>query len=65
MKALVFEPFSGASGDMIVGSLLDLGVKVSTIADAISAVKNHTIEPDLPIPATNEAILICIDNLKT
>ncbi len=27
------------------------------IKDAISAVKNHTIEPDLPIPATNEAIL--------
>lgn len=37
MKALVFEPFSGASGDMIVGSLLDLGVKESKIADAISA----------------------------
>jgi uncharacterized protein (TIGR00299 family) protein len=37
MKALVFEPFSGASGDMIIGSLLDLGVKESKIADAISA----------------------------
>jgi hypothetical protein len=37
MKALIFEPFSGASGDMIVGSLLDLGVKESKIADAISA----------------------------
>ncbi len=36
MKALVFEPFSGASGDMIIGSLLDLGVKESKIADAIS-----------------------------
>jgi len=36
MKALVFEPFSGASGDMILGSLLDLGVKESKIADAIS-----------------------------
>ncbi|MBN1763077.1 MAG: nickel pincer cofactor biosynthesis protein LarC [Methanomicrobia archaeon] len=37
MKALVFEPFSGASGDMIIGSLLDLGVQESKIADAISA----------------------------
>ena len=37
MKALVFEPFSGASGDMIIGSLLDLGVDVSKISDAISA----------------------------
>ncbi|MDI6811794.1 MAG: nickel pincer cofactor biosynthesis protein LarC [archaeon] len=36
MKALVFEPFSGASGDMIIGSLLDLGVKESKIADALS-----------------------------
>lgn len=37
MQALIFEPFSGASGDMIIGSLLDLGVKESKIADAISA----------------------------
>ena len=36
MKALVFEPFSGASGDMIIGSLLDMGVKESKIADVIS-----------------------------
>ena len=36
MKALVFEPFSGASGDMIIGSLLDLGADVSKISDAIS-----------------------------
>ncbi|MBE0516421.1 MAG: nickel pincer cofactor biosynthesis protein LarC [Methanophagales archaeon] len=36
MKALVFEPFSGASGDMIIGSLLDLGAKESKIADALS-----------------------------
>jgi xanthine dehydrogenase molybdopterin binding subunit len=35
------------------------------IKDAISAVLNHTIEPDLPVPATNEAILICIDQMKT
>jgi len=33
------------------------------IKDAISAVMNHTVEPDLPIPATNEAILICINKL--
>lgn len=36
MKALVFEPFSGASGDMIIGCLLELGVNESKIADAIS-----------------------------
>jgi uncharacterized protein (DUF111 family) len=37
MRAVVFEPFSGAAGDMILGSLLALGVKESKIADAISA----------------------------
>ncbi len=36
MKLLVFEPFSGASGDMIIGSLLDLGIDESKIKDAIS-----------------------------
>lgn len=36
MKAIVFEPFSGASGDMILGSLLDLGADESRIQDAIS-----------------------------
>jgi len=36
MKLLVFEPFSGASGDMIIGSLLDLGIDESKIEDAIS-----------------------------
>ncbi len=37
MKALVFEPFSGASGDMIIGSLLNLGADESKIKDVISA----------------------------
>lgn len=36
MKLLVFEPFSGASGDMIIGSLLDLGIEESKIEEAIS-----------------------------
>ena len=33
---MVFEPFSGASGDMILGSLVDLGVQESKIGDAIA-----------------------------
>ncbi len=37
MRAVVFEPFSGAAGDMILGSLLGLGVQESKITDAISA----------------------------
>jgi len=38
VRALVFEPFSGASGDMIIGSLLALGATESSIAAALAAV---------------------------
>lgn len=34
------------------------------IKDAISALADHKFEPELPIPATNENILLCIESLK-
>jgi xanthine dehydrogenase molybdopterin binding subunit len=34
------------------------------IKDAVSAVCDHRVEPDLPIPATNEAILLCLERMK-
>jgi xanthine dehydrogenase large subunit len=34
------------------------------IKDAVSAVCEHRVEPDLPIPATNEAILLCLERMK-
>ncbi len=34
------------------------------IKDAISAIHDHKKEPALPLPATNENILLCIENLK-
>jgi xanthine dehydrogenase molybdopterin binding subunit len=34
------------------------------IKDAISAITNHKKEPLLPVPATNENILLCIEDLK-
>lgn len=34
------------------------------IKDAISAVANHQIEPQFKLPATNEVILLSIENLK-
>ncbi|HEY6191895.1 MAG TPA: xanthine dehydrogenase molybdopterin binding subunit [Bacteroidota bacterium] len=34
------------------------------IKDAISAVANHEIEPEFSLPATNEAILLSLENLK-
>jgi len=33
------------------------------IKDAVSAVNDHTIEPDLPLPATNEAIIKAVEKI--
>jgi len=35
------------------------------IKDAISAVANHEVEPELAIPATHEAVVICIERMKS
>jgi len=35
MKAILFDPFSGASGDMIIGALIDMGASVSRVKEAI------------------------------
>ena len=37
MKALVFNPFSGAAGDMILGCALDLGADRKAIKELIEA----------------------------
>ena len=34
------------------------------IKDAVSAVANHSFEPRLGIPATNEAIILAVEELK-
>jgi uncharacterized protein (TIGR00299 family) protein len=38
MKALLFDPYSGASGDMILGSLLDLGADEREAQKAVESV---------------------------
>jgi pyridinium-3,5-bisthiocarboxylic acid mononucleotide nickel chelatase len=35
-RTAVFDPFSGASGDMILGALVDAGVPITSIQDAVS-----------------------------
>jgi xanthine dehydrogenase molybdopterin-binding subunit B len=35
------------------------------IKDAVSAVGDHTIEPEFSLPATNEVILLSVENLKS
>lgn len=34
------------------------------IKDAVSAVGNHTVEPDFSLPATNEVILLSVDKIR-
>ncbi|WP_135606755.1 nickel pincer cofactor biosynthesis protein LarC [Methanococcoides sp. NM1] len=43
MRSLVFEPFSGASGDMILGGLIGLGVDESELCEIIESVVDVTI----------------------
>jgi uncharacterized protein (TIGR00299 family) protein len=47
MKTLIFDPFSGAAGDMILGSLIDLGIDPGKVCTAIeSAVEvSVTVSP--------------------
>lgn len=37
MKTLIFDPFSGAAGDMIQGSLLDLGADAEKVRNAVES----------------------------
>ena len=40
MKSIIFEPFSGASGDMILGALIDLGASETFIRKHIESLAN-------------------------
>jgi pyridinium-3,5-bisthiocarboxylic acid mononucleotide nickel chelatase len=40
-KAIYFDCFSGASGDMILGALLDAGLPLSTLQDGIASLHLH------------------------
>lgn len=43
MKALLFDPLSGASGNMILGSLIDLGADVGKISAAVESAVDVTL----------------------
>ena len=34
------------------------------IKDALSAIRNHTVEPDFAIPATNEVIVMTAEKMR-
>ncbi|AEH61761.1 protein of unknown function DUF111 [Methanosalsum zhilinae DSM 4017] len=43
MKALIFDPFSGASGDMIVASLIDIGADASRTREIMESVADVSV----------------------
>lgn len=43
MKTLLFDPFSGASGEMILGSLIDLGADIEKIRRAVEPLAGATL----------------------
>ncbi|MEM0498394.1 MAG: nickel pincer cofactor biosynthesis protein LarC [Methanothrix sp.] len=38
MRALLFDPYCGASGDMILGALIDLGADIGSVRSAVESV---------------------------
>ncbi|MGP8336907.1 MAG: nickel pincer cofactor biosynthesis protein LarC [Methanosarcinaceae archaeon] len=43
MQSLFFDTFSGASGDMIIASLIDLGVDAFTVCEAMESAANVSV----------------------
>lgn len=46
MRSLIFDPFSGAAGDMILGSLIDLGADGSKICEIIESAVDVSVSVD-------------------
>jgi uncharacterized protein (TIGR00299 family) protein len=44
MKAILFDPFSGASGDMIIGALLDIGASPQKVREAMESAAHVGVE---------------------
>src|SRR3972149_1308406 len=62
MKAILFDPFSGASGDMIVAGLIDSGASVHRIKETMEQAASVEVE----ISKTNKkGISACQVNVST
>ncbi len=62
MKALIFDPFSGASGDMILGSLVDIGVEKLELIELMESVA----DVDVAINEVKKKGIKCVDvNIKS
>lgn len=57
MKSIVFDPFSGAAGDMILGSLISLGADINKIKSTIE----NIVEVEVQIRNTTKKGINAID----
>ncbi|TAN37205.1 MAG: DUF111 family protein, partial [Candidatus Methanoperedens sp.] len=44
MKAILFDPFSGASGDMMIACLIDLGADADKVREAMESAADVEVE---------------------
>ncbi len=56
MQALIFDPFSGASGDMIIASLVDLGADATAVREAMESAADVSVSVDRVIKRGIDAV---------
>ncbi|WP_406657860.1 nickel pincer cofactor biosynthesis protein LarC [Methanolobus sp. ZRKC2] len=61
MRSLIFEPFSGAAGDMILGSLIGLGVDGEKVCKVIESVVDVSVSVNKVDKRGIEAVDVRID----
>ncbi len=62
MKAILFDPFSGASGNMIIGALIDLGADARKVKEAMELAAHVDVEIS---KTTKKGISACYVNVST
>lgn len=62
MKAILFDPFSGASGDMVIGALLDLGADAGKVKGAMELAADVKVKVSRTV---KKGILACSVNVST
>lgn len=62
MKAILFDPFSGASGNMIIASLVDLGANALTVKKAMETAAEVDVEM---LKTSRKGISACLVEVST
>jgi len=62
MKIILFDPFCGASGDMTIGGLIDLGADARKIKEAMELAADVVVEISR---ATRKGISACSVEVST